>query len=127
MKRQSLRRSHTHASDEEIELLLESGLVSATGVESFPTWDPILNEVNYQTGTKQSEPVPTFGISELVELLAPRRTIARQIDHLFYSPDFSSTSTSRALDRDLDGMFPSDHFGVLTTLRVESTPIPNSQ
>jgi endonuclease/exonuclease/phosphatase family metal-dependent hydrolase len=98
--------------------LLASGLVSATGHAELVTWDPITNEFNYQTGTKQSDPVPTFGIDELVELLAPRRTIARQIDHLFHSPELEASPGRRALDADLDGMFPSDHFGVVATLRL---------
>ena len=99
-------------------VLLEEGYVSATGDREVITWDPVVNEVNYGIGTRQSDPVPTFGIPELVDLLAPRRTIARQIDHLFVAPVPSAVAAERVLDQARDGIFPSDHYGVLATVEL---------
>jgi endonuclease/exonuclease/phosphatase family metal-dependent hydrolase len=103
---------------EGIALILGAGFASVTADGGFATWDPVTNKVNFETGTKLSQPVPTFGIQEIEDLLAPRRTLTRQIDHIFYSPELASEPGERVLDQDLDGMFPSDHFGVMATLRL---------
>lgn len=88
-----------------------------TGPE-FHTWDPVTNHLNYDIGTKRIEPLPTFGKPEVEALLAHRRTTPRQIDHIFVSADLEGRSAQRALDRALDGIYPSDHFGVLVTISV---------
>ncbi len=100
-----------------VAVVLESGFAPATASE-LPTWDPVANEVNYQIGTKRSEPFDTREIPELIELLAPRSTLARQIDHIFGSPGLETLSAERALDRDREGIYPSDHFAILATLRL---------
>ncbi len=100
-----------------VAVVLERGYASATERE-VPTWDPVVNQVNYETGTKKSEPFDTREIEELIELLAPRATLARQIDHVFLSPGLETVSVERALDRDRDGIYPSDHFALLATVRL---------
>ncbi len=100
-----------------VAVVLDAGWSSVTERDT-PTWDPVANEVNYQIGTKRSDPFDTRGVPELIELLAPRRTIARQIDHIFLSAGLETASAERALDRDRDGLYPSDHFGVLATVKL---------
>ncbi|MDX1384280.1 MAG: hypothetical protein R3190_11585, partial [Thermoanaerobaculia bacterium] len=60
---------------------------------------------------------PTFGVAEVEELLAARDRTPRQIDHLFVSPGLAPVAVERALDRERDGLFPSDHFGLFAILR----------
>jgi endonuclease/exonuclease/phosphatase family metal-dependent hydrolase len=82
------------------------------------TWDPVTNHVNYGIGTKRVDPLPTFGRPEVEELLAHRSTTPRQIDHIFVSPDLEPLSARRVLDQEVEGMYLSDHFGILATVRV---------
>ncbi len=96
----------------------EGGLASATAGLEVATWDPVTNRVNYETGTKKSDPFDTRGIAELIDLLEPRSTIARQIDHLLVSPDLSVAESTRALDRPRDEIYPSDHFALHATVRL---------
>ena len=98
--------------------LHEGGLESATAGREIETWDPEVNQVNYETGTKKSDPFDTRGVAELIELLEPRSSIARQIDYLFVSPDLSVAAAGRALDRPRDEIYPSDHFALLATVRL---------
>jgi endonuclease/exonuclease/phosphatase family metal-dependent hydrolase len=86
--------------------------------QGFLTWDPSTNHVNYGIGSKRAQPLPTFDVARIEELLDTRRTIARQIDHLFAAGDLRLISSEMVLNRDLDGMFPSDHFGILAVLDV---------
>ena len=99
-------------------VLVDGGMRSATGTRSLPTWDPVVNLANYQIGTRRSDPFDTREIAELEELLAPRRILARQIDHVFVSSELEVVAAERAMDGDLEGLLPSDHFAVLATLRV---------
>jgi endonuclease/exonuclease/phosphatase family metal-dependent hydrolase len=87
--------------------------------KDFLTWDPATNHENYAIGSSRKQPLPTFDILQVEELLDTRRTTARQIDHLFALGDLPLISSLMVLDRDLDGMFPSDHFGILAVLDVE--------
>ena len=51
-------------------------------------------------------------------MLEPR-FLPRQIDHLFGSEGIEPVSGEMVLDRALDGMYPSDHFGLLARIRFE--------
>jgi endonuclease/exonuclease/phosphatase family metal-dependent hydrolase len=88
-----------------------------TGAD-FHTWDPVTNHVNYGIGTKRVEPLPTFGKPEVEELLSHRRTTPRQIDHLFVSPEVTPLSAEMVLNRQNEGIYPSDHFGILATVEL---------
>jgi endonuclease/exonuclease/phosphatase family metal-dependent hydrolase len=63
--------------------------------------------------------VPTFDLTQIEELLAPRHTTARQIDFLFASDGLVPVSAEMILNRETDGILPSDHFGILVTLRLD--------
>jgi len=95
-----------------------AGFVEAGTGPDFHTWDPVTNEVNYGIGTRRHDPLPTFDKPEVQELLAHRSTTPRQIDHIFVSPDFKVVAAEMVLNRDKDGMYPSDHFGILAVLQL---------
>jgi len=95
-----------------------AGFVEAGTGPDFHTWDPVTNEVNYGIGTRRHDPLPTFDKPEVQELLAHRSTTPRQIDHIFVSPDLEVVSAEMVLNRDKDGMYPSDHFGILAVLQL---------
>jgi endonuclease/exonuclease/phosphatase family metal-dependent hydrolase len=97
----------------------EAGFRSAAEGPAFLTWDPARNHANYAIGSRRADPLPTFGLSPIEELLAPRRTTARQIDHIFVSESLAVDSAAMVLDREVDGRYLSDHFALLGILRVE--------
>jgi endonuclease/exonuclease/phosphatase family metal-dependent hydrolase len=99
-----------------IALIEESGFRSTATGPGFLTWDPLLNHENMAIGSKRSPPLPTFDIPEVERLLEPRRTTPRQIDFIFVSDDLAPRSAQRVLDRELDGMYLSDHFGMFVTV-----------
>ena len=88
-----------------------------TGPE-FHTWDPVTNHDNYGIGTRRHDPLPTFGKPEVEELLAHRSTTPRQIDHLFVKGGIEIDSVEMVMDEERDGMYLSDHFAILATLRL---------
>jgi endonuclease/exonuclease/phosphatase family metal-dependent hydrolase len=63
--------------------------------------------------------VPTFDNAEIRKLLEPRKTTARQIDYVFVSDTIEVVSAEMVLNRERDGIYPSDHFGILAVLRLE--------
>ena len=71
-------------------------------------------------GFLTNPPIPTFELAEIEELIAPRRTMARQIDFLFVSERLEVVSAEMVMNRDLDGLYPSDHFGILAVLRLRA-------
>jgi endonuclease/exonuclease/phosphatase family metal-dependent hydrolase len=79
----------------------------------------VTNHVNYGIGTKRKDPVPTFDIQEIRDLIEPRRTIARQIDFIFVSDAFEPLEARMVMTRDRDGILPSDHFAILADLRLD--------
>ncbi len=95
-----------------------AGFVEAGTGPDFHTWDPVTNKVNYGIGTRRHDPLPTFDKPEVQALLAHRSTTPRQIDHIFVSPDFEVIAAEMVLNRDKDGMYPSDHFGILAALKL---------
>jgi endonuclease/exonuclease/phosphatase family metal-dependent hydrolase len=84
----------------------------------FLSWDPVTNHVNYGIGSRRAESLPTFDLAEVRELLALRGTTPRQIDFVFVSEGLAPVSTEMVMDRERDGIYPSDHFGILTVLRL---------
>ena len=56
--------------------------------------------------------------SEVEELLAPRDAIARQIDFIFASESLTASEVRVVLDRDREGIYPSDHYGLAAVLRI---------
>jgi len=101
-----------------IAVIKAAGFLEAGTGPEFRTWDPVSNEVNYGIGTRRHDPLPTFGKPEVQELLAHRSTTPRQIDHIFVSADFEVLSAEMVLNQDKDGMYPSDHFGILAVLQL---------
>ncbi len=95
-----------------------AGFLEAGTGPDFHTWDPVTNEVNYGIGSKRHDPLPTFDKPEVQELLSYRHTTPRQIDHIFVSPDFEVVAAAMVLDQDKDGIYPSDHFGILAVLQL---------
>lgn len=96
----------------------ESGWIEAATGPEFHTWNPIVNQVNYSIGTKRHYSLPTFDRAEVEELLDQRHDTPRQIDHIFVSPEIRVVSAEMVLQEPKDGIYPSDHFGLLVTLRL---------
>jgi endonuclease/exonuclease/phosphatase family metal-dependent hydrolase len=101
-----------------IEAIGAAGFRSVTAGSELPTWNPVKNEANYEIGTKRAEPLPTFDLPQIEEMLAVRSTTARQIDHIFVTDDFDVESVEMVLDREVNGRYLSDHFAVLAVLRI---------
>ncbi|MGB6368616.1 MAG: endonuclease/exonuclease/phosphatase family protein [Thermoanaerobaculia bacterium] len=104
-----------------IEAITAAGFTSVTKGSELPTWNPAKNEANYSIGTKRAEPLPTFDLPQIEELLAVRRTTARQIDHLFVSEGLAVESAEMELDHEVEERFLSDHFALLAVLRFEAS------
>jgi endonuclease/exonuclease/phosphatase family metal-dependent hydrolase len=90
----------------------------ATG-PGFLTRDPVKNPVNHGIGAMRGDPVPTFDIEEIRDLIEPGKTTARQIDFVFASEAFEVLEAEMVMTRDRDGLLPSDHFAILAHLRLE--------
>jgi endonuclease/exonuclease/phosphatase family metal-dependent hydrolase len=102
-----------------LEAIVDANLqIVATGPD-YLTWDPIRNHENQAIGSKRSWPVPTFDLEQVEKLLEPRRTTARQIDFLFVSEQGEVVSSKMAMDRDRDGLFPSDHFAIFAVIDLD--------
>jgi len=101
-----------------VEAITAAGFRSVTKGSELPTWNPAMNVANYSIGTKRAEPLPTFDLPQIEELLAVRRTTARQIDHIFVSEGLVAESAEMVLDHEVEGKFLSDHFAVLAVVRI---------
>jgi len=102
-----------------IAAIVDSGLqIVATGPD-YLTWDPVKNHENQAIGSRRGWPVPTYDLEEVVKLLEPRRTTARQIDYLFISERIDVISSKMSMDQDRNGLFPSDHFAIFAVIGVE--------
>lgn len=104
-----------------VEAVLAAGYEQAGTGRDLHTWDPITNHENYRIGTRRHDPLPTFDRPEVEELLEHRATTPRQIDHLFVRNDFEIVSAEMVMNRDKDGLYPSDHFGIMATLTLPPT------
>ena len=89
----------------------------ATGPK-FLTWNPVVNAENYRTGTRRHYSLPTFDNPDIEAMLDQRHDTPRQIDHLFVSPGIEIVSADMVLSEPKNGIYPSDHFGLLATLRL---------
>lgn len=83
------------------------------------TWDPVRNRENQSIGGKRTSSVPTFDLPEVEQLLAPRRTTARQIDYLFVSEEGRAVASEMVMDEDRQGLYPSDHFGIFAVIELD--------
>jgi len=95
-----------------------AGFSNAAVGPEFLTWDPAANRENQEIGRRRAPPLPTFDLPEIGRLLAPGDRTARQIDFVFVSPEIEVVGSRRAMDRNHEGLYPSDHFAVLVTLRL---------
>ncbi len=86
--------------------------------EPLYTYDPVRNAENNQIGAKKEWPLDDYGVPELAALYEARKTTLRRIDYVFASPGLEPAGAEVVLDRDRDGLFPSDHFGLLVELRL---------
>ena len=102
-----------------IAAVVDSGLQIVAGGPDYLTWDPVKNHENQEIGSRRGWPVPTFDLEEVQQLLAPRRTTARQIDFLFVSEQGAVVSSKMAMDQDRHGLFPSDHFAIFAVIDLE--------
>lgn len=96
----------------------EAGYAEAAGGPDFLTWNPIVNEENYRIGTRRHYSLPTFDKPEIEAMLDQRHDTPRQIDHIFVSEGVEVESAEMVLDKAKDGIYPSDHFGIMVTLRL---------
>lgn len=102
-----------------VEAVQAAGLeIAGTGPE-FLTWDPVTNHANYQIGTRRHYSLPTFDVPEIEAQLDLRNTTPRQIDWLFVGGGLEPISAGMVLNRDKDGLLPSDHFGILVEVRLD--------
>ena len=90
--------------------------------DDFLTWDPVRNHENHAIGTRRKPVLPSFEIPQLQALSARGKSLVRQIDFIFVSDGLQPRSAKRVLDREGDGMFPSDHYGILAVVEVAAGP-----
>jgi endonuclease/exonuclease/phosphatase family metal-dependent hydrolase len=88
--------------------ILEAGFTEAAGGPGFLT----------SIGTRRHYSLPTFDKSEIEAMLDQRHDTPRQIDHLFVSEGVSVESATMEMSEPRDGIYPSDHFAILATLRL---------
>ena len=107
-----------------VRALESSGYRNAGRGPGFHTWDPVTNRLNCEIASQRSVPVPTFGLAEIEELLAARSSTPRQIDYVFTSGIQGPVDAERVLDKPVEGLYLSDHFGILVTVRLDGDRAP---
>ena len=95
-----------------------SGFTEVASGPEFHTWNPVVNHENYAIGTKRHYSLPTFGNATVEAMLDQRNDTPRQIDHLFISEGLEKTSAEMVMTEPKDGIYPSDHFAILSTVRL---------
>jgi endonuclease/exonuclease/phosphatase family metal-dependent hydrolase len=95
-----------------------AGFTEVASGPDFHTWNPVVNYENYSIGTKRYFALPTFGNPQVESMLDQRNTTPRQIDHLFISEGLEKVSAEMVMMQPKDGIYPSDHFGILASLRL---------
>jgi len=95
-----------------------AGFTQVAGGPDFLTWNPVINEENYTTGTRRHYSLPTFDNPQIEAMLDQRHDTPRQIDHLFVSPETKILSAEMVMNEAKDGIYPSDHFGIQATLSL---------
>ena len=99
-------------------LVLEAGFTDVASGPDFLTWDPVTNAENYSIGTRRHYSLPTFGKPEVEAMLDQRHDTPRQIDHIFITQQIEVESAKMVMNQPKDGIYPSDHFAILATLRL---------
>ena len=92
--------------------------MEAPADRNFLTWNPVVNEENYTIGTRRHYSLPTFDKPEIEAMLDQRHDTPRQIDHIFVSAGIEVVSVEMVMTEAKNGIYPSDHFGILATLRL---------
>ena len=95
-----------------------AGLTEVANGPDFHTWNPVINHENYSIGTKRHFSLPTFDNPTVEAMLNQRNDTPRQIDHLFVSEGIEKASAEMVMNEAKDGIYPSDHFGILATLKL---------
>ena len=101
-----------------IAVVKDSGYIEVAEGPDFLTWNPVVNEENYTTGTRRHYSLPTFDNPEIEEMLDQRHDTVRQIDHLFVSEGVEVLEAEMVMTEARDGIYPSDHFAILATIRL---------
>lgn len=101
-----------------ISKIKQAGFAAVASAPDFLTWNPIVNEENYRIGTRRNYSLPTFDKPEIEAMLDQRHDTPRQIDHIFVSAGIEVDSAEIVLNEAKDGIYLSDHFGLLATLRL---------
>jgi endonuclease/exonuclease/phosphatase family metal-dependent hydrolase len=96
----------------------QAGFTEAASGPDFLTWNPVVNEENYRIGTRRHYSLPTFDNPEIEAMLDQRHDTPRQIDHIFVSGGIEVSSVEMVMTEAENGIYPSDHFGILATLRL---------
>ena len=97
----------------------QAGFVNAADDPSFLTFDPVKNHENHAIGSRRTPSLPTFDIEELEEMLAERGADPRQIDYIFVSDGMVPLSARMVMNKERDGIYPSDHFGLIAVVRLD--------
>ncbi len=95
-----------------------AGFIEVATGSAFHTWNPVVNEENYTIGTRRHFSLPTFDKPEIEAMLDERNDTPRQIDHLFVSEGVEVHSAEMVMTEAEDGIYPSDHFAILATIRL---------
>ena len=95
-----------------------SGFIEVADGSDFHTWNPVSNHENYSIGTRRHYSLPTFGNATVEAMLDRRNDTPRQIDHLFISEGLEKISSEMVMNKAKEGIYPSDHFAIIATLRL---------
>lgn len=95
-----------------------SGFTEVADGPEFHTWNPVVNQENYSIGTRRHYSLPTFDNATVEAMLDQRHDTPRQIDHLFISEEIEKISAEMVMNEPKDGIYPSDHFAILATIRL---------
>ena len=95
-----------------------AGMQNAAAGPGFLTWDPVANHANFEIGSNRKDRLPTFDVAEIQQMLALRLTTPRQIDFIFVSDEVEVVAAERVMDDERDGIYLSDHFAILVTVRL---------
>jgi endonuclease/exonuclease/phosphatase family metal-dependent hydrolase len=96
----------------------DAGYTEVAFGPEFHTWNPVVNAENYSIGTRRNYALSTFDNPEIEVLLDQRHDTPRQIDHLFVSRGIEVLEAEMVLDEPRGGIYLSDHFAILATLRL---------
>ena len=96
----------------------QAGFAEVATGPAFLTWDPVTNIENYSIGTRRHYSLPTFDKPEIEAMLDQRHDTPRQIDHIFVTEGVEVLSAEMVMNQPKDGIYPSDHFAILASLRL---------